>query len=285
MEKQNNLCGIYMIVNTANNKKYIGHSINIKKRWKQHKINLNRNVSKNTHLQKAWLKYGKDSFMFSVIELLPCKLTRQEYEEVETKWVLHFKSHLSEFGYNGVLPGSIPLSGEKENKTKMHKGGVKYVCLHKGGEKLLLFHYDIVHTLNISSTKVIDLSNYWRGKGRRKSLYGWMIIRESEYDENFDYLSFKKIRPKVKTWKEYYEKNKEKYRLKNKVPVEKQIPYSERNLKRVSIIAVNIITGEEILYPMFRSCAKDFLLAKVRKCINNEFGKYQHRGHYFKRAG
>lgn len=270
------VAGIYVISNLENNKKYVGHSRNIRKRWDTHKHNLRRNQSKQSHLQRSWNKYGENSFVFSIVEEMPLNLTMQQYEEVETKWVLHYKSHLKEYGYNSVLPGSIPLIEEDENVTKKHRGEVKYVCMHKGGEKLLLSHYDVVHTLNIPSSKVMDLANYWRGKSKRMSLKGWMVIRESEYDENVDYLHFrkerKKRRLKVYTEEELAKKN---------IPPK---PYEERNLKRIPIIAIDVITGKETYYRTMKDSTKDFMLDKVRKCLRYEFGKYKHRGHWFKRA-
>jgi group I intron endonuclease len=59
--------GVYQIVNTVNGKKYIG-SGDIKVRWKDHRLKLNKNIHKNSHLQSAWNKYGKDSFRFDVIQ-------------------------------------------------------------------------------------------------------------------------------------------------------------------------------------------------------------------------
>ena len=58
----NKITGIYMILNHTNDKIYIGQSIDIKTRWKQHKSNLNCNRHENKHLQSAWDKYGKDKF-------------------------------------------------------------------------------------------------------------------------------------------------------------------------------------------------------------------------------
>jgi hypothetical protein len=55
-------------------------------------------------------------------------------------------------------------------------------------------------------------------------------------------------------------------------------------MKRIAVLAKNIETEEERVFPMIKSCVPEFNIMKVRKCINNEFGKYKHRGHYFKRV-
>ena len=50
-------CGIYLIKNNISKKEYIGQSINIEKRWKDHKKDLRNNIHKNQHLQNAYNKY------------------------------------------------------------------------------------------------------------------------------------------------------------------------------------------------------------------------------------
>lgn len=62
--------GIYYIKNTKNNKQYIGSSKNIENRFQTHKYNLNKNKHGNIILQRAWNKYGKDSFEFGILEII-----------------------------------------------------------------------------------------------------------------------------------------------------------------------------------------------------------------------
>ena len=63
------MCGIYMIRNTITDKLYIGKSVNIKKRFNEHKHELRNGCHHNDHLQKAWNKYGEDAFEFHVLEV------------------------------------------------------------------------------------------------------------------------------------------------------------------------------------------------------------------------
>ena len=63
--------GIYEIRNIANNKIYIGSSINISNRFIEHRKHLRKGCHINSKLQRAWNKYGEDSFVFSVIHLCP----------------------------------------------------------------------------------------------------------------------------------------------------------------------------------------------------------------------
>ena len=64
--------GIYCIENIITNKKYIGQSIDVNERWRKHISELNHNYHHNDYLQKAWNKYGEDSFKFYVLEYCDC---------------------------------------------------------------------------------------------------------------------------------------------------------------------------------------------------------------------
>ena len=81
MDRTKKIVGIYCITNIQNNKKYVGYSTNIKKRWGQHRDVLRRGVCKNTHIQAAYNLYGFNSFVYSILEELPAGLTKQEYEK------------------------------------------------------------------------------------------------------------------------------------------------------------------------------------------------------------
>lgn len=62
-------CGIYKIYCTINKKSYIGSSNNVRKRMKEHYNNLNKNKHYNKNLQKAYNKYGSESFLFEILEI------------------------------------------------------------------------------------------------------------------------------------------------------------------------------------------------------------------------
>jgi group I intron endonuclease len=62
------MTGIYKIINKSNGDYYVGSSIDITKRWYQHKTLLRHNRHKNCHLQRAWQKYGTNTFEFVVVE-------------------------------------------------------------------------------------------------------------------------------------------------------------------------------------------------------------------------
>jgi len=60
--------GIYKITNLINGKFYIGSTVDLDKRWKNHKRALNKEVHHSSLLQYDWNFYGKDVFVFEIIE-------------------------------------------------------------------------------------------------------------------------------------------------------------------------------------------------------------------------
>ncbi len=58
------MIGLYAIVNTVNNKSYVGSSNNIERRTKEHKNELSRNKHFCKHLQNSWNKHGESLFQF-----------------------------------------------------------------------------------------------------------------------------------------------------------------------------------------------------------------------------
>lgn len=61
-------CGIYKIINKINDKFYLGSAKDIDSRFQRHLWDLGRKKHHNIHLQRAYNKYGKDSFRLEVIE-------------------------------------------------------------------------------------------------------------------------------------------------------------------------------------------------------------------------
>lgn len=59
------MTGIYQITNTTNNKKYIGQSVNITDRWREHRKRANYSTE---YLYQAMRKYGISNFVFEVLE-------------------------------------------------------------------------------------------------------------------------------------------------------------------------------------------------------------------------
>lgn len=59
---------IYRITCTANNKFYIGSTVNKAQRWARHRRQLRDGTHPNKHMAAAWAKHGEAAFVFDVLE-------------------------------------------------------------------------------------------------------------------------------------------------------------------------------------------------------------------------
>lgn len=107
-------CGIYCIKNLSTNKVYIGQALDINKRWKEHKRGLANNRHFNSHLQRAWNKYGENNFEFSILE----ECDKRLLEVREVYWINHYNSCDRHCGYNVKL-GGLHGGHHKETKIKL----------------------------------------------------------------------------------------------------------------------------------------------------------------------
>lgn len=62
--------GVYVIANVHNGHRYVGSSVNIESRYREHAKALNNGTHHSRYLQHAWRKYGSTSFSFNVVEIV-----------------------------------------------------------------------------------------------------------------------------------------------------------------------------------------------------------------------
>lgn len=108
--------GIYAIVNSLNNKKYIGSTGTLRKRFRQHYTALSSNQHANCHLQNAVNKYGMDKFYFVVLER--CENIADTLLLIEQKYIDELGDYniCTEAGkLTGVSPKGHPLSEQQRN--------------------------------------------------------------------------------------------------------------------------------------------------------------------------
>lgn len=84
------MVGIYKITNKINGKCYIGQSIHIERRWREHCTK-----SSNSFISQAIKDFGKENFSFEVIE--ECKA--EELNEKE-EYYINFYNSITPNGYN-----------------------------------------------------------------------------------------------------------------------------------------------------------------------------------------
>jgi group I intron endonuclease len=102
--------GVYIIENSVNNKVYIGYSLDPYKRWEDHQKDLNEHKHHCIALQRAWVKYGKNVFVFRIVEW-----TNGNHKELEQKLInSYFKKwnecyNVSRSAYGGGNTPSYPI--------------------------------------------------------------------------------------------------------------------------------------------------------------------------------
>lgn len=102
------MIGIYKITNNINKKVYIGQSIHIETRIKEHfwKATCEKDISFNSILHQAIRKYGAENFSWEVLQ--ECSVN--EIDELEKHYIDKYNS-ISPNGYN-ILTG-----GQKNRAT------------------------------------------------------------------------------------------------------------------------------------------------------------------------
>lgn len=128
------MMGIYCITNLVNGKKYIGQSVNIKRRWYQE-----RKGKVNKYLLGAFEKYGLENFSFEVLE----ECSREELNLKEKEYIALFETTDREKGYNLTTGGEhfkvvniIPMSEETRKKISESKKGQPFSEEHKRNLKI-----------------------------------------------------------------------------------------------------------------------------------------------------
>lgn len=116
------MIGIYSIKSKINNKIYVGSSINIEARLKNHKYNLKLNQHKNCYLQSTYNKYGIENLEFNILE----ECTKENILEKENFYIKKYNTNNSNFGYNQVIAtrkDNLYCSQEYLNKLSLVKKG------------------------------------------------------------------------------------------------------------------------------------------------------------------
>lgn len=118
--------GVYFIINLINNKIYVGSSTCTENRKSTHFSALIKGVHKNSYLQHAYNKYGKNAFIFHVIER---DIPLENLFERELYWINYKQSNNPIYGYNNCLP-NIDGSPDHSLDTKEKLRRIRYTNLY-----------------------------------------------------------------------------------------------------------------------------------------------------------
>lgn len=131
------MAGVYQIFNIETNKRYIGSSIDVERRLKEHKRNLKAHRHSNQHLQNAWNKY-EEYLIFEPLEY--CE--PDQCLKLEQQYIDYYDSANREFGYNiDTQAASAGKHLSEETKQKLSAA--------RKGKKL---HLDVVQKIREANT-------------------------------------------------------------------------------------------------------------------------------------
>lgn len=100
--KAKNSAGIYAIYCQANEKIYIGQSLRLDKRFKEHRKKLRAKTHINNYLQSSYNKYGEEAFNFFVLE----------HEDNQQERLLREKYYIENIDKDRLMNLSPPLNLE-----------------------------------------------------------------------------------------------------------------------------------------------------------------------------
>lgn len=110
--------GIYRISNKHTGQMYIGQSVNIEERFRQHK--RGDGVKKGSYIDNAILKHGKDNFLYEIIKLCP----RKYLNGLEKYFIRIYNTYQDPRHYNLTPGGENPPSWEGKHLSDEHKKNI-----------------------------------------------------------------------------------------------------------------------------------------------------------------
>ncbi len=122
--------GIYQI-NGPNDCRYIGSATDIRWRWCQHRWHLSRNRHPNSHLQRAWNKYGAEAFTIEVLETTSRdELIAAEQRHLDAAFAAYPERLYNQLRTAGSTIG-FPASEERKRKISEANRGRIFTDEHR----------------------------------------------------------------------------------------------------------------------------------------------------------
>lgn len=146
----NPICGIYKITNLINGKCYIGQSVNIKQRWRDHR---SRAISKGSegfesYFYRSIRKYGLENFSFEILEECP----KEQLNEKEQFYIAKYHSNQESFGYN-LTEGGDSVGGKAKKLSDKELQSIIYDL-----KNTLLSQAEIGQKYHIAQTTVSGIN-------------------------------------------------------------------------------------------------------------------------------
>lgn len=208
--------GIYLIRNKLNNKVYVGQSINLVRRWREHKSSLRKGKHRCSHLQNSWNKYGEDNFEFLIVEELDNinyekEVVKEKLKKLEEKYMKKYKCGRDTHSYNEFNPLRSPVGGTwpKGEKVKCIKPVLQYDLYGNFINEWKCGIRQVAVELGISDSSI---SFCCRSKGYKQvGGFQWKYKTENypkkipPLDEYASITKFTKDMEKIKEYKDVFE--------------------------------------------------------------------------------
>lgn len=177
--------GIYCIINTFNNKRYVGSSINLHMRLQRHRSMLRKNYHQNRKLQNSWNKHSEERFDCYILEYCPEDLliVREQYyiDNLKPEYNLVLEVE------RNILSKESRLLQSETRKRRIKSGEIKLSC-----EKTI-YQYDLEGNFlekyeSIKKACIINnihqctICRFLNGTYRKGGNYLWSL----EYKEKLD---------------------------------------------------------------------------------------------------
>lgn len=120
--REQQVCGIYEIKHVASGKRYVGSSVDLERRLRQHMTQLDDGCHPNRLLQAAWTQYGgRSAFMIRVIETC----TPEQRLEIEQRLIDTDAEFNISRRADCPRPAGLPLTEEQRLKISVATRGIK----------------------------------------------------------------------------------------------------------------------------------------------------------------
>lgn len=154
-------CGIYLIKHRGSGKSYVGQSIDVERRWKEHESGL----SKCPALSAAVAKYGWAQFSCELLE----NCEPGSLNEREAFWIAELRT-VAPLGYNLNTGGGQGRSLSEESRALMSKAA-------KSPERLKTLR-ELHKDLNCLEKKSRSAATSKKAKAQRKAMYSDLEVQE-----------------------------------------------------------------------------------------------------------
>lgn len=185
--------GIYKITCIPTSKIYVGSGVSLSSRKSNHFKELSRGKHFNTHLQRAWNKYGGvQSFCFEIIELCDTKLLVEKEQHYIDTLQPHFNQRKDATNNKGVKRPDL------SERNKKYRGNDKPVY------QIDPLTFDIIKRFDSCSDAErklkVPAQSIANTRRRKYLIYGniWMLVEEYSKEKVLQFIEKKPVSKELK---------------------------------------------------------------------------------------